>query len=181
MGKAPEAAAERRSGPACLALSRRWGRPVRRLAAWELVAWGLVAWGLGLAEAGGAAAMPGIAGDWLVEEGSAVVRIAPCAGPDGESFCGRLYPLADEDHDPAHCGFALIRRLRPDGPRRWRDAVIVDPRTQRHYSARARLTGPDRLQVRGYLLAPLLGQSQTWTRWSGEGELCAPPRRQPRG
>lgn len=56
------------------------------------------------------AAVP-IAGDWLVEAGTAVVRIAPCA--EGPGYCGTLFPLAAGDHDPAHCGHRLIEGLQP--------------------------------------------------------------------
>lgn len=138
--------------------------------------------------------LPDIRGDWLTEGDRAVVRIGPCtdwpdavwpegveveAAPDAAPvYCGRLYALAHEDHDPAHCGFALLAGLVPDPAKgKWNGGVVVDPRSGQRYSASAWLDEPETLTLRGFVLSPLLGKSQTWTRWTGSGTLCVPDAR----
>ena len=62
----------------------------------------------------------------------------------------------------------------PEVPGRWRDGTIYDPASGRTYSAEARLDGPDRLLLRGYIGIPLIGRTATWTR-AQPAEDCGVP------
>lgn len=126
---------------------------------------------LALAEVAPAPAQtPAPFGDWLTQDGDAVVSIAPC----GAAACGRIAGIRlDRATDAiprdwqgqSQCGLPIIRDARPDGDA-WR-AAIVDPRNGDRYSATLRVDERDRLHLRGYLLVPLLGRTQIWTRWHG--------------
>jgi uncharacterized protein (DUF2147 family) len=138
---------------------------VRPLLLWCTVCWGVAG------QPAGAAQNSEIVGFWLVEDRTAVVEVELC-GEARSELCGTLFPLARRDADPEHCGFPLFSGVRPAGPKEWRGGTIVDPRSGREYGVRARLEEEDRLVMRGYLLAPLLGRSQLWERWDGDDELC---------
>ena len=61
-------------------------------------------------------------------------------------------------------GLQIIRDLRRRGDE-WAGGRITDPKSGRTYNLRARLDGPNRLVLRGYVLGiPALGRSQTWER-----------------
>ena len=115
-------------------------------------------------------------GRWWADAGSAQVEITHCGG----ALCGRLVCLrSDADSpeldrknpDPALrrrelVGIVLVEDLvaDPEAPGRWRSGTIYDPASGRTYSAEARLDGPDRLLLRGYLGIPLIGRTAIWTR-----------------
>jgi uncharacterized protein (DUF2147 family) len=44
------------------------------------------------------------------------------------------------------------------------DGYCYNPRDGNTYRAKMKITGPNSLQIRGYVMIPLLGQSQDWTR-----------------
>jgi uncharacterized protein (DUF2147 family) len=44
------------------------------------------------------------------------------------------------------------------------DGYCYNPRDGKTYRVKMKVTGPDSLRLRGYLLVPLLGQNQDWTR-----------------
>ena len=58
-------------------------------------------------------------------------------------------------------GIVLVEDLMADPEVRglWRNGNIYDPANGRSYSAEARLDGPDRLLLRGYLGIPLFGRA----------------------
>ena len=59
---------------------------------------------------------------------------------------------------------------------KWEDGWIYDPDSGSTYTAEMHLEGPDTLKLRGYLGISLLGQTQVWTRESGETKnRCTPP------
>ncbi|KAA5802283.1 DUF2147 domain-containing protein [Alkalicaulis satelles] len=121
----------------------------------------------------GTASVPAPAGIWLTPAGGAV-EISAC----GEALCGQLIDaqalqddpdLRDENNrDPA----LRSRPLRgvdvlngfTGGPQTWTGGALYDPESGRA-AGRGRLTlaDADTLEVRG-CIAPLLCQTQTWTR-----------------
>lgn len=116
-----------------------------------------------------------IVGDWVTQDGQAVVRVRLCEGIDSAVFCGTLFPfVAPEDEAVEYCGFPLMRNFVPDGAGRWIDGTIVDPRNGSAWDANAWLEGADLLRVRGYLGISLLGRTQDWPRWDGTGTPCTP-------
>jgi len=74
---------------------------------------------------------------------------------------------SDERKDKPLVGMTIIQRVKhsADDPERWDGGEILDPNNGKSY--KVRLTPADggkRLDVRGYIGAPLLGRTQTWIR-----------------
>lgn len=137
-----------------------------------------------LALATDAAAADPAHGLWRVEGGDAVVEIAPC----GESVCGRIVWMAEpalpsgepkrdqRNENPALrdrtvCGMQMIGGFEPDGPGVWENGEIYNPRNGRTYSADMTAAG-DTLRLRGYIGAPLFGETQVWTREDAAPGAC---------
>lgn len=62
----------------------------------------------------------------------------------------------------------LLKGLKYQGGNEWGDGSIYDPNNGKTYSAKATLTGPNTLEVRGYIGISLLGRSQDWHRISAD-------------
>lgn len=124
-------------------------------------------------------------GFWLVENQRAIVEIVPC----GAQACGNIVwlqvPLDDEGrpkidrNNPDEklrgqklCGIELIRKFRDAGSGAWSGGSIYSPRDGQTYSASMKLRGDDALELRGYLLLPLFGKTQVWTREAGDRGGC---------
>ncbi|MEA2779014.1 MAG: hypothetical protein QOK29_558 [Rhodospirillaceae bacterium] len=109
-------------------------------------------------------------GYWLTESGDGVIEVAPC----GNALCGRIVgigrkpdePIPRDVHGRSQCGLTIIEKEVPTSPGTW-DGTVTDPRDGRTYGARLWVDKDDRLHVRGYLGIPLLGDTQTWTRYKG--------------
>lgn len=117
-------------------------------------------------------------GDWLTQGKDGVIRITRC----GDALCGRIVgmdaptrpdgsaPTDPQDHPL--CGLTILNARR-GGPDHW-SGTITDPDNGTTWQATLRPAGPDRLALRGYVLLPLLGRTQTWTRYAGPlGADCA--------
>ena len=132
-----------------------------------------------------AAAAPPIFGRWLVEDGRAVIEIAPC----GAEACGRLVwidnprdsngnPRRDVNNpDPAArarplCGLPLITGLAPADDGSWQGGRIYSARDGRTYGFQVTPAGDGQLAARGYVGLSLLGKSQTWTHEGGRRGTC---------
>jgi uncharacterized protein (DUF2147 family) len=113
------------------------------------------------------AASPGLTGDWVTQDRSAVVRIGSC----GASYCGRIVrvllrsaPATDaRNPDPALrgrplAGTMVLSGFSPSGA----GGRAYDPKTGRSYRATLRLNGDGTLRVTGCVL--IVCRSQTWTR-----------------
>jgi len=63
-------------------------------------------------------------------------------------------------------GLSVLQGLTPDDstPSEWSGGTIYDPSTGNTYACRLSMDGDHRLQLRGYLGIPLLGESQIWKR-----------------
>ncbi len=117
------------------------------------------------------AAAPTVAGLWLTEDRDGVIEIAPC----GNVMCARLVGVfLDHPDDPmprdyrgvSQCDLALISDARQIGPNLWK-GHIMDPRTGDMWGVELRLNADGNLALRGFLGVPLLGHTQTWTRYPG--------------
>ena len=95
---------------------------------------------------------------------------------DGQLFATvrELLPAADKTHcsackgdkkDAPLIGMTLMRDMEKDG-KKWSGGYILDPATGKEYKCIIQLDGDDKLKVRGYIGAPLLGRSQYWYRKS---------------
>ena len=116
-----------------------------------------------------------VEGEWLVESGTAKVRIGPCAGR-AERMCGVVSWTRDpasarakdaRNPDPALrnrtiMGLPMIRDFKPAAPGRWTGGKIYDPNTGKTYDSKMRVNGDGTLKVEGCVL--VVCQAQTWRR-----------------
>jgi uncharacterized protein (DUF2147 family) len=116
-------------------------------------------------------------GVWLHANGRIRIEIAPC----GDQFCGKLVwfkwpndtegqPLIDlKNPDPALrqrplLGLAILSGLRRAGERTWEDGKVYNPDDGKDYRAQMSIPDDGTLRVRAYVLLPILGETQIWTR-----------------
>jgi uncharacterized protein (DUF2147 family) len=135
-----------------------------------LVLLGVVAWAPGRADADQPSA-PGLIGYWTLEQNQGVVQIYSCGW---QRLCGALVGI-ELDHPSdrmplawnrqSECDFVFITNLRLRGDA-W-VGHITNPKSGHTYDARLSLASQGVLKLRGYFLIPTLGQTQTWTRFSG--------------
>lgn len=136
------------------------------------------------------AAMPGkdLSGLWYTEDQEGVVELYSC----GKAVCGRLYwmkpsPESQADRDDKNpdpqlrsrplCGLEFMGGFIPVADGTYESGWIYSPRHGAMFSASIAAGADDTLELRGYLLLPLLGQTQRWTRATNI-QPCAglPPR-----
>ena len=114
-------------------------------------------------------------GQWLIEDGTGVIDIAPC----GAGLCGRIVGMKSVTPDGAgptdyrgrsKCGLEIIHELTLGDPGEW-TGEITNPDNGNVYGARLTLDDQGRLHLRGFLRAPLLGtalgSTQIWTAYTG--------------
>jgi uncharacterized protein (DUF2147 family) len=73
----------------------------------------------------------------------------------------------DDRKDQPVLGMTLIKGVKQnaDHPERWDGGEILDPNNGKTYKVRITpVDGGKTLEVRGYIGAPLLGRTQTWSR-----------------
>lgn len=116
-------------------------------------------------------------GIWLHANKLIQVEITPCA----DQLCGRIawfkwpndaqgLPLVDlKNPDPALrkrplLGLTILRGLRRTGERTWEDGEIYNPINGRNYQATMSIKSNNTLRVRAYMLVPMFGETQIWTR-----------------
>ncbi len=142
---------------------------------------------LAAAAAAHAQSADAIVGTWRTADGQGDVEIERC----GDAFCGSLVRVEVEgvdvprdvnNPDPDQRrrrlkGLRIVSGLEYDGGGEWKDGSIYDPDSGHTYKARAELEGPDTLKLRGYVLVPLFGRTETWYR-VGSGKE-PPPRQAP--
>ena len=123
-------------------------------------------------------AAPSPFGRWLTQDRDGVVEIRPC----GADLCGRVIgldlprlPNGDVPRDPQgrpHCGLQILQ-AEPAAVGAW-DGRITDPSDGTSWHFTLRLNDQGQLKLRGYVLTPLLGRTQTWTPYAGTlGADCA--------
>ena len=70
----------------------------------------------------------------------------------------------DDRRDQPVLGMVIMRGLHRDGDE-WNGGRIVDPETGDTYRCKMHLVdGGQKLELRGYVMMPVLGRSQTWKR-----------------
>jgi len=112
-----------------------------------------------------------VAGLWLTQDRDGVIGVEPC----GERLCARIEGFfLDHPTDPtpvdyrgvSQCHLPLISDAEQVAPNLWK-GHITDPRNGSVYRMEMYLKPDGALALRGYLGIPLLGQTQTWTRYTG--------------
>ena len=116
-------------------------------------------------------------GVWVHESERVRVEITPC----GDRLCGQIVwlnwledphdlPLVDiKNSDPALrarplLGLIVLRDLRSTDGHVWIDGRIYNPVDGKEYSALMSIQKDGSLRVRAYVLHPLIGQTQLWSR-----------------
>ena len=104
-----------------------------------------------------------------------LVRITEAAG----MVTGRIEKLLDPTKQDAKCdkcsdarkdqpvtGMTIISGVKPnDDKSHWEGGEILDPNNGKTYKVRIKpVDGGRKLEVRGYIGAPMLGRTQTWIR-----------------
>ncbi len=124
----------------------------------------------------GPAAGDAILGEWLTGEGKARVQIYRC----DTLYCGKIVWLKepvkngkeavdDKNPDPALknkpvIGLIIVRGFSFEGDDEWTGGKVYDPESGDTYSGKMTLKDPHTLRLRGYVLIPLLGRTEVWTR-----------------
>lgn len=122
--------------------------------------------------AGPAAAAPSPIGNWLTEDRSGVIAIAPC----GANLCGWIVgmdkpldaggtPVRDVRGVPM-CRLAILQSTEETRPGRY-EGLITNPLDGSVWHCVFWVDADGNLDMRGYVLLPLLGQTQVWTRFVG--------------
>ena len=115
------------------------------------------------------AAKPDPTGDWLVHDGTAVIRIVPC----GEVLCGSVAWTKDEggfdenNPDPAKrnrpiLGLPILLGMKAASDGRW-EGEVYNAENGKTYSSRIWLKSDDVLRIEGCVLGFLCG-GEDWTR-----------------
>jgi uncharacterized protein (DUF2147 family) len=78
---------------------------------------------------------------------------------------GKCDKCTDDRKDKPVVGLQIIRGVKPDGEGLWGHGEILDPNNGKTYRTRLKpVDGGKKLEVRGYIGAPLFGRTQTWIR-----------------
>ncbi len=116
-------------------------------------------------------------GVWLHANQRIEIEILPC----GDRLCGKLVwfkrpndaqgqPLVDfKNTDPTLrarpvLGLTILSGLRRTDENTWEDGKIYNPDDGNDYQARMSIKDDGTLRVRAYVILPLLGKTQIWTR-----------------
>jgi uncharacterized protein (DUF2147 family) len=120
-----------------------------------------------------------ISGFWLTDNKDGVVELYPCR----EKICGRFHWLKDDspeapsfdDKNPDPelrskplCGLQFMGGFEPRGNGYFSSGWIYSVHDGNTYSASLTLLGINTLELRGYFLIPLFGQSRIWQRTGPE-------------
>ncbi len=124
-----------------------------------------------LAAGPGAASAQGPVGQWLTQDRHGVVAIAPC----GARLCGQIVGIGRFQPDGStprdargvsDCHLPLMPGMTRTGDNLWRGS-IYNPENGKTYDAEMHVDEQDRLRLRGFIVLPLFGTTQVWTRYKG--------------
>jgi uncharacterized protein (DUF2147 family) len=110
------------------------------------------------------------AGEWLVEDGTARIRIALCSGSLWGVIGWEKTPGTDtENPDPAKktrptLGIPILINMKPSGPDKWA-GQIYNAQNGKMYEASVSLESEKALKVRGCILGGLFCGGETWSRF----------------
>jgi len=117
-----------------------------------------------------------IVGTWLTANAKAHIEVYKC----GEEYCGKISWMKEPDEDgkpkldkknpdeklrnQSLLGLRLMREFKYDGDNEWVGGKVYDPESGEDYSGKLTLKDHNTMELRGYVLIPLFGRSETWTR-----------------
>lgn len=120
-------------------------------------------------------------GEWLVADGSAQIRIAPCADALWGALSWAREPGFDSQNpDPAKrsrsiVGVPILRSMKAVGPNRW-EGEVYNAKNGKMYSASIALQSDDVLKIEGCVLGGLFCGGENWTRIQPVAQTAPPPR-----
>ena len=95
------------------------------------------------------------------QDGALLGRVEKILTDKPDARCDRC---TDERKDQPVQGMTILTGMKPEGGL-WDGGSILDPNNGKVYRSRMKLLeGGRKLEVRGYIGAPLFGRSQTWLR-----------------
>lgn len=117
-----------------------------------------------------------ILGEWTTAEGKAKILITRC----DSLYCGKIVwlkdpmkngsPVTDSKNtdpklrDTPVLGMTILRGFQYDGDGEYDGGKVYDPESGDTYSGKLQLVDAKTLELRGYVLIPLFGRTETWTR-----------------
>ena len=117
-----------------------------------------------------------ICGEWVTADGKARVLISRCE----ELYCGKIIWLKEPLKDGKEVvdyknpdeklrtepvlGLVIVRNFEYDGEDEWTGGKVYDPESGDTYSGKIKMLEDGTLKLRGYVLIPLFGRSEIWTR-----------------
>ncbi|WP_347159118.1 DUF2147 domain-containing protein [Pontibacter chitinilyticus] len=115
-------------------------------------------------------------GTWTNEDGKARFEIFQC----GDKLCGKIVSLKEplrngkpklDDNNPNSKlrsrplqGLEFMKGFEFVGNNKWDNGTIYDPESGKTYSCYMKMTGKNKMEVKGYIGISLIGRSQDWTR-----------------
>jgi len=116
-------------------------------------------------------------GYWIDSDGEVILNIGPC----GNARCGKvawlrkprgpdLGPLRDfRNPDPKLrarfvCDLPVVTGFKKQRDGTWGDGTVYVPDQGMSFSGYAEVLGPNHVKVSGYVLLPIFGSSEVWTR-----------------
>ncbi len=133
--------------------------------------------GLFLLHLAGAPSGRSIAGEWITEDGNAIIEIvqsdslydgtiiwAQKEGLPGDSLRDIHNPDSSRRTAPI-VGLRILKDFRADGGGTWSDGSVYDPESGNTYRGTITMVDSTTLRLRGYILLPLFGRTTIWTRW----------------
>ncbi|HEY4041423.1 MAG TPA: DUF2147 domain-containing protein [Rhodopila sp.] len=117
------------------------------------------------------AAADGLTGLWLTQDHDGVMRVSPCDGDLCVEIAGVVldHPadrMPVDYRGVSLCHLKLVTDAKPIRPNLWK-GHILDPRNGGVFGVEFHLDQNNNLALRGFVGFPLLGETQTWTRYPG--------------
>jgi uncharacterized protein (DUF2147 family) len=138
-----------------------------------------------LVSAAAGTAAENLDGYWMDSHGEVLLDIGRC----GNARCGRVAwlkkprgpdgaPLRDfRNSDPKLqsrpvCGLAVVTGFKKQSDGTWGDGTVYAPDYGMSFSGYAEVLGPNHVKVSGYMLLPIFGSSEVWTRVNRKPPSC---------
>lgn len=115
-------------------------------------------------------------GTWTNEDKEAKFEIYKCSN----KLCGKITwlreplrdgkPKLDKSNPDKNLqnrpilGLVFMQGFTYDGDNKWDNGTIYDPKSGKTYSCYMKVTGKDKMEVKGYIGISLIGRTQNWTR-----------------
>ena len=124
-------------------------------------------------------------GYWMDSHGEVLLQIGRC----GHARCGKVVwlkkprgpdggPLRDFRNPETRlqsrfvCGMAVVTGFKKQSDGTWGDGTVYAPDYGMSFSGYAEVLGPNHVKVSGYMLLPIFGSSEVWTRVNRKPPSC---------